>query len=451
MVVNAMQLIASDKKQIVVGIGKTGVSCVRYLLRQGANVEVADTRRQPPGLAEFKSEFPDIPLRLGSLDADYLCSADSLVVSPGVSIANPEINQAIDAGVDVTGDIDIFSCVAEAPIIAITGSNGKSTVTTLLGEMAKKAGTKVAIGGNLGTPALDLLNPAIELYILELSSFQLETTRRLGAMSATVLNLSEDHMDRYDSIQSYHTTKHRVFLGCQNAIVNDDQPLTQPLITQGIQVIHYGSGHPGLKKFSVIAEKKETWLAYGYKPLLPAKEMKLRGKHNISNALAALALGHTAGLPMDDMIATLKTFAGLPHRCEWVKTIHGVDYINDSKGTNVGATCAAIASLGETIDGKLVLIAGGEGKEADFSPLQSKINQYVKEVCLIGRDAGLIAPVAEGVAVTFCATLREAVSRANTVAEPGDLVLLSPACASFDMFANYEQRGNSFVEIVNTL
>ncbi|PID43023.1 MAG: UDP-N-acetylmuramoyl-L-alanine--D-glutamate ligase [Proteobacteria bacterium] len=446
-----MQLMVSDKKHIVVGIGKTGVSCVRYLLGQGADVEVVDTRENPSGLDKFRSEFPHVPLRLGPLDSDYLCTADDLVVSPGVAIATPEISRAMDVGVHVTGDIDIFSCVAEAPIIAITGSNGKSTVTTLLGEMAKNAGTKVATGGNLGTPALDLLDPSIELYILELSSFQLETTRRLGAMSATVLNVSEDHMDRYPTIEAYHAAKHRVFNGSNNAIVNDDQPLTNPLLTQGMRVIHFGLGHPALKKFSTISEQEEVWLAYGYQTLLPVREMKLRGKHNISNALAALALGHTAGLPMDRMVETLKTFSGLPHRCEWVRTINSVDYINDSKGTNVGATCAAIDSLGGTISGKVILIAGGEGKDSDFSPLKSKINRYVSEVCVIGRDAKLIARVAEGVPVTFCDTLQDAVIRANAVARPGDLVLLSPACASFDMFDNYEQRGCRFAEAVNRL
>lgn len=451
MVVHAMQLIASDKKHIVIGLGKTGQSCVRYLLKQGARVEVVDTRVQPPGLKEFREQYPNLPIRLGELDADYLCSADDLVVSPGVPIKHPMIQRAMENGTDVTGDIDLFSCVAEAPIIAITGSNGKSTVTTLLGEMAKKAGTKVAVGGNLGTPALDLIDPSVELYILELSSFQLETTRRLGAMSATVLNVSEDHMDRYEGMQDYHAAKHRIFYGATNAVVNDDLPLTSPLMTQGMKSIHYGMGNPGLKKFSVIREDNEQWIVHGYRSVMPVSDIRIKGKHNLYNALAAMALGHTAGIPIEVMVQTLKEFTGLHHRCEFVRSINGVDYINDSKGTNVGATQAAIESLGETCSGKLVLIAGGEGKGADFSPLREVVDKHCRGVVLIGRDAAAIEQVLSPGKCVNAASLDEAIHKAQNLALAGDMVLLSPACASFDMFDNYEHRGSEFVRLVRQL
>ncbi len=451
MVVHAMQLIASDKKHIVVGLGKTGQSCVRYLLGQGAQVEVVDTRTQPPGLDDFVKAFPSVPVRLGELDADYLSTADDLVVSPGVPIKHPMIQRARENGTEITGDIDIFSCVAEAPIIAITGSNGKSTVTTLLGDMAKKAGTKVAIGGNLGTPALDLIDPAVELYVLELSSFQLETTRRLGAMSATVLNVSEDHMDRYSGMPEYHAAKHRIFYGATNAVVNDDLPLTAPLMAQGMQAIHYGLGNPGLKKFSTIMENSEQWIVHGYKPIMRVAEMRLKGKHNLYNALAALSLGHTAGIPLEDMIATLKEYPGLHHRCEYIRTVDGVDYINDSKGTNVGATRAAVESLGDTCSGQLVLIAGGEGKGADFTPLRDVVENYCKAVVLIGRDAPEIARVLPEEIIHRAETLEGAVQQARHLAEQSDMVLLSPACASFDMFESYEHRGAQFSHYVRQM
>jgi UDP-N-acetylmuramoylalanine--D-glutamate ligase len=452
MVLTAMQLIVSDRKHIVVGLGMTGVSCVRYLLAQGSQVEVVDTRLQPPGLEKFKAEFPQVPVRLGPLDAEYLSSAADLVLSPGVALAEPAIQEAIKAGVDVTSDVDMFSCVSDAPIIAITGSNGKSTVTALLGEMAKDAGTKVAVGGNIGKPVLDLLDQSIELYVIELSSFQLETTRRLGAMAATVLNVSPDHMDRYENLQGYHQAKHRIFRGAQIAVVNDDEPLSQPLMTQTLETVHFGLDRPGLKKFSTVTDAGETFLTFGFERLINVAEMKLKGRHNWSNALAAMAFGHTAGIPVASMLETLKSFPGLPHRCQLVREIGQVNYINDSKGTNVGATATALESFGRAGLGEIVLIAGGIGKDADFTPLSPLLKSYARAVVLIGRDAALIEKVVpEGVTVQHAIDMNEAVCLAKKFAKSGDTVLLSPACASMDMFDNFEHRGQVFEAVVNSL
>ncbi|MCG8612991.1 MAG: UDP-N-acetylmuramoyl-L-alanine--D-glutamate ligase [Pseudomonadales bacterium] len=451
-----MQLIASDKKHIVVGLGKTGLSCVRYLKRQNAWVEVVDTRDLPPGLTELQSEFPDVVVHRGPLEVDVLKTAADLVVSPGVALAEPAIQAAIEQGVEITGDIDLFSCVAEAPILAITGSNGKTTVTSLLAEMGRKSGTKIAVGGNIGTPALDLLDPSVELYILELSSFQLETTRRLGAFAATVLNVSPDHMDRYDSLAHYHHAKHRIFRGCQHPVVNDDEPLSAPLMAQGMESVHFGLSNPGLKKFSTIHElngdQEVVWLSYGFDKLLNVDELKIKGRHNWSNALAALAIGHTAGLPLSVMVETLREFPGLPHRCEWVAEHNGVDFINDSKGTNVGATCTAIDSIGGLTSGKLILIAGGVGKDADFALMEKLVAKYVKCLVLIGHDAEKIrSALSEVVPCIDASDLPDAVTIAAQKATPGDTVLLSPACASFDMFDSYEHRGTVFRDQVKVL
>lgn len=452
MVLTAMQLIVSDRKHIVIGLGKTGVSCVRYLKAQGATVEVVDTRDDPPGLDQFKEEFPDVPVMLGALNGEYLKTAADLVVSPGVAMAEQAIQEAIAAGVDVTSDVDMFSCVADAPIIAITGSNGKSTVTSLLGEMAKKSGTKVAVGGNIGIPVLSLLDESVELYVLELSSFQLETTRRLSALASTVLNISPDHMDRYAGLQEYHQAKHRIFRGAQYALVNDEEALSQPLMAQGMEAVHFGLDKPGLKKFSSVTESGQTWLTFGFDRLINVATMKIKGRHNWSNALAALALGHIAGLSMDSMLETLTEYEGLPHRCQFIKDIEGVDYINDSKGTNVGATVTALESFGRSGSGKVVLIAGGEGKGADFSALTSPISKYVRSVVLIGVDAERMAEIVPSeVPVEFAESLDRAVCVAKGKAEKGDTVLLSPACASFDMFSSFEDRGKVFESAVNNL
>jgi UDP-N-acetylmuramoylalanine--D-glutamate ligase len=352
----------------------------------------------------------------------------------------------------MSGDIDLFARQAKAPIIAITGSNAKSTVTTLVGEMARAAGKKVAVGGNLGTPALDLLADDVELYVMELSSFQLETTHSLNAEVATCLNVSEDHMDRYSDMQAYHLAKHRIFRGARQVVVNRDDALSRPLVADQLPCWSFGLGKPDFKGFGLLDVDGEKWLAFQFEPLLPVRQLKIRGAHNQSNALAALALGHAAGLPFAPMLEALKNFAGLPHRCQWVGEVSGAGYYDDSKATNVGAALAAIEGLGADISGKLLLIAGGDGKGADFSALRGPVGQFCRAVVLLGRDAGRLAEtLGDAAPQVRVGSLDEAVQQCARLARPGDAVLLSPACASLDMFRNFEERGRLFARAVGGL
>ncbi|MFK7700070.1 UDP-N-acetylmuramoyl-L-alanine--D-glutamate ligase [Pseudomonas caspiana] len=447
-----MSLIASDHFRIIVGLGKSGMSLVRFLASRGVSFAVADTRENPPELATLRRDYPQVDVRCGELDVEFLCRADELYVSPGLALATPALQQAAARGVKLSGDIELFARYAKAPIIAITGSNAKSTVTTLVGEMAAAAGKRVAVGGNLGTPALDLLGDDVELYVMELSSFQLETTDQLGAEVATVLNISEDHMDRYSGLPAYHLAKHRVFRGARQVVVNRQDVLTRPLIGEGLPCWTFGLNKPDFHGFGLREEDGEKYLAFQFDNLMPVRELKIRGAHNQANALAALALGHAVGLPMDAMLSSLRSFGGLEHRCQWLRERNGVSYYDDSKATNVGAALAAIEGLGSDIEGKLVLIAGGDGKGADFSGLRAPVAANCRAVVLIGRDAELIAQaLGDGVELVRVATLEEAVLRCAEIAQAGDAVLLSPACASFDMFKNYEERGRLFAQAVGDL
>ncbi|MBC3949444.1 UDP-N-acetylmuramoyl-L-alanine--D-glutamate ligase [Pseudomonas folii] len=447
-----MSLIASDHFRIIVGLGKSGMSLVRFLASRGVSFAVADTRENPPELATLRRDYPQVDVRCGELDVEFLCRANELYVSPGLALATPALQQAAARGVKLSGDIELFARNAKAPIIAITGSNAKSTVTTLVGEMAAAAGKRVAVGGNLGTPALDLLSDDVELYVMELSSFQLETTDQLGAEVATVLNISEDHMDRYSGLPAYHLAKHRVFRGARQVVVNRQDVLTRPLIGEGLPCWTFGLNKPDFHGFGLREEDGEKYLAFQFDNLMPVRELKIRGAHNQANALAALALGHAVGLPMDAMLSSLRTFGGLEHRCQWLRERNGVSYYDDSKATNVGAALAAIEGLGADIEGKLVLIAGGDGKGADFSGLRAPVAANCRAVVLIGRDAELIAQaLGDGVELVRVATLEEAVLRCAEIAQAGDAVLLSPACASFDMFKNYEERGRLFAQAVGEL
>ena len=447
-----MSLIASDHFRIVVGLGKSGMSLVRFLARQGMRFAVADTRANPPELSALREQFPQVEVRCGELNVEFLCRASELLISPGLAVATPALQEAAKRGVKLSGDIDLFARYAKAPIVAITGSNAKSTVTTLVGEMAAAAGKKVAVGGNLGTPALDLLADDVELYVLELSSFQLETTDQLNAEVATCLNISEDHMDRYSGLPAYHLAKHRIFRGAKQVVVNRDDALSRPLVADQLPCWNFGLGKPDFKRFGLLEEHGEKCLAFQFDALLPVRELKIRGAHNQSNALAALALGHAAGLPFAPMLATLKTFAGLPHRCQWVGEHDGVSYYDDSKATNVGAALAAIDGLGADIAGKLVLIAGGDGKGADFSALRGPVAKFCRAVVLLGRDAERLAVVLDGAApLVRVNSLQEAVQRCAGLAQAGDAVLLSPACASLDMFNNFEERGRVFALAVEGL
>ena len=447
-----MSLIASDHFRIVVGLGKSGMSLVRFLARQGVSFAVADTRENPPELATLRRDYPQVEVRCGELDVEFLCRADELYVSPGLALATPALQAAAARGVKLSGDIDLFARNAKAPIVAISGSNAKSTVTTLVGEMAAAAGKRVAVGGNLGMPALDLLSDDVELYVMELSSFQLETTHQLGAEVATVLNVSEDHMDRYSGLPAYHLAKHRIFRGARQVVVNRQDALTRPLMSDGLPCWTFGLGAPDFKAFGLREEKGEKYLAFEFQNLMPVRELKVRGAHNQANALAALALGHAVGLPFDAMLSSLRNFTGLEHRCQWVRELEGVSYYNDSKATNVGAALAAIDGLGMDMDGKLVLIAGGDGKGADFSGLRDSVTKYCRAVVLIGRDANLIADaLGDAIPQVRAASLDEAIAQSRALAQSGDAVLLSPACASFDMFKNYEERGQLFARAVGAL
>lgn len=447
-----MSLISTDKQRIIVGLGVTGLSVARYLAGRDLPFAVCDTRTNPPGLDKLKRFAPMADLYLGELDAQLLSSADELIVNPGIPLSTPAIQTAIQAGVKVVGDIELFARAAEAPIVAITGSNAKSTVTTLVGLMAEKAGRRVAVGGNIGTPALDLLDSKADLYVLELSSFQLETTEALNAEVATVLNISEDHMDRYADLGAYHLAKHRIFRGARQVVVNRDDALTRPLVADRLPCWSFGLGKPDFRGFGLIEQDGQKHLAFEFKALMPVSELKIRGAHNQANALAALALGHAVGLPMTAMLEALRDFPGLPHRFQWVGQHAGVDYYDDSKATNVGAALAAIEGFGDTLQGRQVLIAGGDGKGADFSPLREPISRYCRAVVLLGRDADKLEQVLKDhVPLQRVCSLDEAVSAAASLAQPGDAVLLSPACASLDMFANFEERGRLFAAAVGRL
>jgi UDP-N-acetylmuramoylalanine--D-glutamate ligase len=449
-----MALIQRDGLRVVVGLGKTGLSCVRFLKSRGYPVAVNDTRENPPGLLELRAEFPDVEVSLGKLDGELLLRAREVVASPGISVKEPELVAVRKAGITITGDVDVFCREVSAPIVAITGSNAKSTVTTLVGLMAEKAGINVGVGGNLGLPVLDMLREKGEqaLYVLELSSFQLETTHALRAAVAVVLNISEDHMDRYDSMQEYHQAKHRIFRHCQRYVINRDDALTVPLIEDSVPKTSFGLSTPDLNQFGVRVEAGEKFLARGHERLLPVSAMKIRGEHNVANALAALALGEAVNIPMTAMLQTLREFAGLPHRCELVGERDGIAWYNDSKGTNVGSTLAAINGLGAAITGKLILIAGGVGKGQDFTPLSAPLVKYAKALVLIGEDGPKIsAAVAGSVQKVNAGTLRDAIEKAQALARSGDAVVLSPACASFDMFKNYEDRGQQFVATVKAV
>lgn len=449
-----MSLIASDNRRIIIGLGATGISCARHLARKGVPFAVVDTRENPAGLDDFKADFPDVDVRCGELDAEYLAQATELIVSPGVAISHPAIQTAAEKGVHLCGDIDLFIREISAPVIAITGSNAKSTVTTLVGEMAAAAGIDVGVGGNLGTPVLDMLAKGEQaLYVLELSSFQLETCHDLRAKVATVLNISPDHQDRYPDMQAYYQAKHRIFRGCSHAVVNRDDALTSPLLPKGVTTSAFHLGRPDLNLFGVARDEAGTeWLAVGQDKLLPVSELKIRGQHNVANALAALALGQAAGLPMEAMLDALRVFGGLKHRCQWVADKAGISYFNDSKGTNVGATVAALNGLGPTLDdAKIVLIAGGDGKGAEFADLAAPVARYGRAVVLIGTDAPRIREAVGSIECRDASDMDEAVKLASELAEEGDIVLLSPACASFDMFKNFNVRGDMFIAAVEKL
>ena len=398
--------------------------------------------------------MPDLTLFVGGFDPDVFAAAERLIVSPGVSLREPLIDAAVERGVPVLGDIELFAQAAQAPVAAITGSNGKSSVTTLLGQMARLAGVKTAVGGNLGQTALDLLDDEVELYVLELSSFQLESTSSLRARVATVLNVSADHMDRYDGLADYAATKARIFQGAGVAVINRDDPQVRAMAGVADQDLSFGLDAPETESdVGIVDQDGESWLARGHKPLLPAREVAAKGRHNLANALVALAMGQACGLPEVAMLEAIRTFRGLPHRTALVAHKGGVDWYDDSKGTNPGATLAALDGLIDPVRSeRAVLIAGGDCKGADFAPLVPAVERAARAVVLIGRDAPMIEGVLDGrVRILHAKDMGDAVRQAHDAAQPGDSVLLSPACASFDMFDNYAHRGRVFTAAVEGL
>jgi UDP-N-acetylmuramoylalanine--D-glutamate ligase len=443
-------MIATSKVKAIIGTGITGLSVARFLAAQGQAFVLLDTRSNPPNLEQIQLEFPGVTIVCGELDLHTLLACDEIIISPGVAVATPAIEQAKAAGVPVVGDIELFVRAAKAPIVAITGSNAKSTVTTLVGEMAKTAGINVAVGGNLGTPALELLNDAVELYVMELSSFQLETVSRLNAKVATILNISADHLDRYENMRAYILAKLRVYFGAENIVVNRKDVLTHPPMAAGIKPIYFG-GNADFGSFGLITNEGTEFLAKNLTPLIATSELKIRGRHNVDNALAALALGDAAGIPMDAMLSTLKIFRGLRHRCEFVMEKDAVEFYNDSKGTNIGATLAAIQGLARDPQ-QLIVILGGEGKGQDFTELAPALRAINSRVVIIGRDGPIIAEaIGDAAKIVFANNMQDAVNKSFAIANPGDAVLLSPACASFDMFKNYEDRGEKFCLAVKEL
>ena len=446
------QLIATNSVTAIVGLGLTGLSVARYLHNQGCAFVMVDSRHAPPMLAKFKQEFPTAAIELGPLNVETLTASVEMVVSPGVALSTTAIAAAIEAGVPAIGDIELFSRAAQAPIVAITGSNAKSTVTTLVGLMAEHAGVKVAVGGNIGIPALDLLAAAdTELYVLELSSFQLETTQKLSAKVATILNISADHMDRYDGLPQYHAAKQRVYFGAEHVVINRGDVLTQPPLIDNCSRVSFAATTPDFKQFGVITQSDGDYLAWQFEPLLAVRELKIKGRHNIENALAALALGQAVKLPMASMLKALREFPGLPHRCQWLGKFDGVDYYNDSKGTNVGATLAALDGLAGSVN-KLILIAGGVGKGADFSALTKPLLTSCRAMLVLGEDADSLAAIAPtGFPVLAVDSLLTALQQAQLLAHSDDAVLLSPACASFDMFTGFEARGDAFISALNQI
>ncbi|WP_312142782.1 UDP-N-acetylmuramoyl-L-alanine--D-glutamate ligase [Atlantibacter hermannii] len=431
------------KKVVIIGLGLTGLSCVDFFLARGVTPRVMDTRQAPPGLDNLPEA---VERHLGSLNDNWLLDADLIIASPGIALAHPSLSAAADAGIEIIGDIELFCREAQAPIVAITGSNGKSTVTTLVGEMAKAAGVSVGVGGNIGLPALMLLDPEKELYVLELSSFQLETTYSLRAKAATVLNVTEDHMDRYPfGLQQYRAAKLKIYENAQVCVVNADDALTMPVrgadercVSFGIDVGDYHLNH----------QQGDTWLRVKGEKILNAKEMKIVGRHNYTNALAALALADAVGLPRSSSLQALTTFTGLAHRFQLAYDHNGVRWINDSKATNVGSTEAALNGL--HVDGTLHLLLGGDGKSADFSPLNRYLQGNNIHLYCFGRDGTELAALRPEVA-TRTNTMEEAMRIIADKVQPGDMVLLSPACASLDQFKNFEQRGDVFTRLAKEL
>lgn len=431
------------RKVVIIGLGMTGLSCVDFFLAQGVTPRVMDTRVSPAGLDKLPAQ---VERHVGSLNRDWLLAADLIIASPGIALAHPALTEAADAGIEIVGDIELFCREAQAPIVAITGSNGKSTVTTLVGEMARAAGWQVGVGGNIGLPALTLLKAPAQLYVLELSSFQLETTHSLKAAAATILNVTEDHMDRYPlGMQQYRAAKLRIYENASVCVVNADDGMTMPVRGVDARCISFGID---LGDYHLTRQQGSTWLRVKGEKVLNTSEMKLVGQHNYTNALAALALADAVNIPRASSLKALTTYGGLPHRFQLVHERKGVRWINDSKATNTGSTEAALNGL--QVQGTLWLLLGGDGKGADFSALTPYLQGENLRLFCFGRDGDALAALRPSVA-TRTGTLQQAMEQIAPQVQAGDMVLLSPACASLDQFRNFEQRGDVFAQLAKEL
>ena len=444
------ELISSSIRRGILGMGHTGRSVARFWAAQGIPFIAMDTRAEIGDDLTLRRELVGIESHFGEISEAVLRQVDLLVVSPGIAMDSEVIGLAQSLNIEVRGDIDLFVSEAQAPVIGITGSNGKSSVTTFVGQLLTASGLTVSVGGNLGTPALDLLNDEVDVFVLELSSFQLERAGDLNLAVAAVLNLSPDHLDRHHTMPLYHLAKHRIFAGARHVVANYRDALTQPVGKGDVPWTLWRDNEPDMQQLGLRDHEGAPWICFGFQPLCPLLEIPLVGHHNVNNVLAALAICHAMGLSYEKLIEGVKRLKGLPHRCELIAAKGGVRFVNDSKGTNVGATVAALEGL--AIGQNIILIAGGEGKGQAFAPLTKAISRFVKHTVLIGRDAAAIDDALEQAASrSFSDSMEAAVRAATQLAQPGDTVLLSPACASLDMYRDYQERGEAFTVAVQAV
>ena len=441
------ELISSSTQRAILGLGTTGRSVARFWKARGIPFIALDTRPELANDLDLRRELAGIEAHFGDFDDALFDQIDLLIASPGIAMDSPELLKAKDASVEIRGDIDVFVAETDKPVIGITGSNGKSTVTTFVGQLLECCGLRVALGGNLGIGALDLLDQDADIYVLELSSFQLERAGDLNLAVATVLNLTPDHLDRHQTMPLYHLAKHRIFAGAKHVVVNARDPLTLPVGKGDVGWTAWRDDEPDLRQLGIRQIEGEPWIAFGFDSLIRCADLPVLGEQNIRNVLAALASCRGVGFEFKQLIEGVASLRGLPHRCEFIGEIDGVSFINDSKATNVGAAVSAISGL--SVGKNIILIAGGEAKGQSFEALSKAVNGACKHVILIGEAAGEIAKsLPTEAAVAFADSLNAAVEMAAGSASTGDVVLLSPACASFDMFTNYEQRGNAYREAV---
>ena len=429
-------------KTAVIGLGKSGLSTVNFLLKNGVVPDVYDTREHPAG----EDKLPQgCRLIKGELSGELLSGYDELIAGPGLSLALPALREAASRGTRIIGDIELFARYCKAPTVGVTGSNGKSTVVTLTALMAEAQGLNCGLGGNIGTPALDVLAEDRDCYVLELSSFELETTSSLKLAGAVILNLSEDHLDRYEGkMELYLAAKQRIFAHADKIIVNREDPATVP--PDGHYFASFGGDEAS---YGITVKDGAEWLSCAGEPVMPVSALKICGRHNQMNALAAMALADTLGISREAQIKTLSSFAGLPHRCRLVRERNGVRWYNDSKATNVGSTLAAVDGLKSGLRGRIVLLAGGLGKGQDFTPVKNLLGHEVALMLCFGRDGAMLKAL--GPETELCDTMAEAVAYADKHTRPGDIVLLAPACASFDQFKGFEDRGDQFAAMVESL